>query len=305
MTPTAPTAKPASPAKRQKIQMIEVVVAQVDQETPDTVTLWLDRADKSDGEGWSYKAGQFLTVRPTEFPALSEQVKYFEHVKGIRREPARAYSLASAPHEPYVGISVKIERFWADDDLYPPLLSPYLVSSVDVGARFEIQGFGGPYVYPDDVEETTDHIVHLCSGSGIVPNYALIKDALHRDLDLRHTLIFGNKTWADVIYQKQLAAIAEEHPDRVQIVHAITREDDVSGYPGDVRKGRVDRTLIEALVPDTSRAQFYICGAGITKWQRKAAKERGEDPKPLFVEGALANLEAMGVDKSRVHRESW
>jgi ferredoxin-NADP reductase len=302
-TEPAPAAPAKAPAKKPAIRMWDVEVVEVAQETHDTVTLYLAKVE-DDGEPWEYKAGQFCTVRPHEFPALAQMVTYFEEVKG-KREPARAYSLATAPHEPYVGITIKEEHYEPGETKYPPLLSPFLVYSTPVGERFTIQGFGGPYVWPDDLEDRTDQVVHLVSGSGSVPNFALLKDALHRDLSVRHTWIYGNKTWDDVIFRDALAEIAARHPDRLEIVHCITREDDPTVHGPTCRKGRVSRAHLEELIPDLSRAEFYVCGAGITKWDRLRAKERGTEPSPRFLESVLDMLEDLGVENDRIHKESW
>lgn len=302
---TAKTSPPKAPkaAKKPKIQMYDVEVVEVVQETHDTVTLYLDKTEK-DGEPWDYKAGQFCTVRPHEFPALAQLVAYFEEVKG-KREPARAYSLATAPHEPYVGITVKEEYYEPGETKYPPLLSPYLVHTELVGTRFQIQGFGGPYVWPDDLLDRTEHVVHVVSGSGSVPNYGLVKDALHRDLPLKHTWIYGNKTWNDVIFRDALHRIADEHSDRFEIAHCITREDDPSAHHPSCRKGRVTRELLEQSLGDLDRTEVYVCGAGITKWDRLRAKERGTEPAPRFLESVLDMLDEIGVEPGRIHKESW
>lgn len=302
-TPGAAAKTRKAAPKKPKIQKYDVEVVEVAQETYDTVTLYLDKVE-DDGEAWDYKAGQFCTVRPHELPALQQLVTYFEEVKG-KREPARAYSLATAPHEPYVGITIKEEHYEPGETKYPPLMSPLLVYSTPVGTRFTIQGFGGPYVYPDDLEERSDQVVHIVSGSGSVPNYGLVKDALHRDLSVRHTWIYGNKTWDDVIFRDALDRIAAEHPDRFEIVHCITREEDPTVHGPHCRKGRVSRELIEELVPDPSRADFFVCGAGITKWDRQRAKERGVEPAPKFLESVLDMLDEMGIDSDRIHKESW
>jgi ferredoxin-NADP reductase len=303
-TTTSPSAQAAAkPAKKPAIQMYDVEVVEVAWETRDTVTLYLDKVEP-DGEPWDYKAGQFCTVRPHEFPALAQVVPYFEEVKG-KREPARAYSLATAPHEPYVGITVKVEYYEAGETKYPPLLSPYLVHGNLLGARFHIQGFGGPYVWPDELLDRSDHVVHIVSGSGSVPNYGLVKDALHRGLPLRHTWIYGNKTWNDVIFRDALHAIADAYPDRFEIVHCITREEDPTVYHPTCRKGRVTRALLEERLGDLGRAEIYTCGAGITKWDRLRAKERGTEPAPKFLESVLDILDQIGIEPDRVHKESW
>src|SRR5689334_18947833 len=86
----------ASPgrAARPRIREFEAIVEEAIRETADTTTLVFFTGS----ERMEYEAGQFLTIRPHQFPALDRFVKFFEDVKG-KREPARAYSMCSAPHD--------------------------------------------------------------------------------------------------------------------------------------------------------------------------------------------------------------
>jgi hypothetical protein len=89
-----------------RIKEIEVMVADVVVETPDTATLVLFTGnDKLD-----YRAGHFLTIDPHQFEAIERVTAYLEDCKGYR-EPARAYSRSSAPHERSLAITVKEERY--------------------------------------------------------------------------------------------------------------------------------------------------------------------------------------------------
>ena len=80
------------------------MVADVITESPDTKTLVLftgnDRLD--------YQPGHFLSIRPQQFGALDRFIKHFEDLKG-KKEPPRAYSLSSAPHERYLAAYELIE----------------------------------------------------------------------------------------------------------------------------------------------------------------------------------------------------
>ena len=78
--------------------------------------------------------------------------------------------MSSTPDEPYVAITVKEERYISGVTRYPPLLSPFLVGGMHPGDRLTFTGFTGPYTLPEDVESITDHLVHVCAGSGVVPN---------------------------------------------------------------------------------------------------------------------------------------
>src|SRR5881396_899961 len=156
-----------------RIKELEVMVADVILETPDTTTLVLftgnDRLD--------YSAGHFLTIDPHQFDALERFTAFLEDLKG-RKEPPRAYSMSSAPHERYLAVTVKEERYVSGATKFPPLLSPLLVKRTTRGMRLVVTGFTGPYTLPADISSKTDHIVHVCAGSGSVPNFSILKFAL-------------------------------------------------------------------------------------------------------------------------------
>src|SRR5207244_10080444 len=133
---------------------------------------------------------------------LERWTRFLEDSKS-RKESPRAYSLASAPHEKYLAITVKEEAYVSGVTKYPPLLSPLLVRRLVKGTHMVVIGFAGPYILPPDIESRTDHLVHVCAGSGIVPNFSILKHALDNGLKLRHTLIYGNKSWDDVIFRAQ------------------------------------------------------------------------------------------------------
>jgi ferredoxin-NADP reductase len=290
----------SEPSPRKRIKEMEAMVAEVVVETPDTVTLVLftgnDRLD--------YKAGHFLTIDPHQFDALERFTAFLEDLKG-KREPPRAYSMASAPHERYLAITIKEERYVPGVTRYPPLLSPLLVKGTQAGMRLMVTGFTGPYTLPDDVESRTDHLVHVCAGSGSVPNYAMLKHALREFPRLRHTFLYSNKSWDDVIFRDGLAALAARHPDRLRLIHTLTREQRPPEHGSEVRRGRIGVPLLKEAIPDPRSCIVYACGPAITPWDRLAARERGTSPEPRFLETVLAGLAEMGVDKQRIKHESY
>ena len=285
---------------RNRPREYEVTVSGVRLETHDTATLLLDFGQ----ERPEYKAGQFLNLDPHQFPALGRFAAYLQEHKG-RKEPARSYSLASAPHEPLVAITVKDEDYIPGFTRYPPLLSPYLVHAPLNGSRLRVLGFMGPYVLPDDVEERTDHLVHVVAGSGAVPNFSILKDALHRGLGPRHTLLCSNKTWGDILYREELEALERAHPDKLRVVHTLTRETDESRFGPNVRKGRVGEALLEELIPDRSTCLVYVCGPAITPWDRRKALETRTPATPRFMETVLGHLHTLGLKDKRIKRESY
>ena len=276
------------------------MVADVIVETPDTSTLVLFTGN----DHLDYKAGHFLTIDPHQFEALERFISFFEDVKG-KRELPRAYSMCSAPHERYLAVTVKEERYVSGVTKYPPLLSPMLVKRTDRGMRLTVTGFTGPYTLADDITSHTDHVVHICAGSGSVPNFSMLKYALAALPSLRHTFIYSNKTWEDIIFRDALATLEAEHPDRLKVIHTLTRESNAGVFGPMVRRGRVSGDLIRELVPDLHACIVYVCGPGVSKWDVQAAKEKGEAPQPRFLEAVLADLLELGVSNARIKRESY
>ena len=207
-TPAAPGAGAGpngSPPSPRRVQLLKVAVTEVIAETGDTVTLVFDRPPSHD-----YRAGQWLTIDPHQFSSLLRFIPLLERLKG-RKEPPRAYSMASAPHE-RLAITIKEETWTPGEQAYPTLLSPYLVHDVRTGMPMTISGFSGPYHLPDDIAIRTDHIVHVCEGSGIVPNWSIVKAALRDHPRLRHTMLYSNTSWDDVIFRDALHASGRGKP---------------------------------------------------------------------------------------------
>jgi len=276
------------------------MVAETIVEAPDATTLVLftgnDRLD--------YKAGHFLTIDPHQFPALQRFIDFLEDLKGVK-EPPRAYSMASAPHEPYLAFTVKEERYVSGATKYPPLLSPLLTKRTVRGMRLRITGFTGPYTLPDEIDPSIDHLVHVCAGSGIVPNFSILKHALLEHPQLRHTFVYSNKTWEDVIFRAELERLEAANPDRLKLLHSLTREPRADHRGPNARSGRVGLELLREAIPDPERCLVYLCGPAISKWDRLAAQQSGTAPAPRFLETALDSLRTLGIDDRRIKSESY
>jgi 3-ketosteroid 9alpha-monooxygenase subunit B len=287
----------AAPSRR-RIKEMEAMVADVIVETADTATLVLF----SGNERLEYKPGHFLTIDPHQFQALERFTAFFEDAKG-KREPPRAYSMCSTPDERYLAVTVKEERYVTGLTKYPPLLSPLLVRRTLRGMRMIVTGFTGPYTLPDDIEAKTDHLVHVCAGSGSVPNFAILKHALAHHPKLRHTWVYSNKTWEDVIYRTNLEALEKQHTGRLRVIHTLTR-DEGEARPN-VKRGRIDEAILREAIPDPASCLVYACGPAIGPHDRAAAKEKGAPPAPRFLEAAMKYLADIGVPRKSITLESY
>jgi len=200
---------------------------------------------------------------------------------------------------------VKEERYLSGTTKFPPLLSPLLVKRTTRGMRLVVTGFTGPYTLPADVSTRTEQIVHVCAGSGSVPNFSMLKFALANHPTLRHTFVYSNKSWDDIIFRDELARLAAQHPDRLKVLHTLTREENASVFGPSVRKGRMNAALLREAIPQPADCYVYVCGPGISKFDVVAAKEKGETPQPRFLESVLTDLAAIGVPNDRIKREFY
>jgi 3-ketosteroid 9alpha-monooxygenase subunit B len=278
------------------ITKFDAVIADIVVETPDTITAFLDL-----GQPVTYRAGQYVSIDPHQFPSLGSMTRYLEHLKG-RHEPPRAYSMSSAPHEQYVAITIKEEVYDGVME-YPPLISGFLVHQLRTGDRIAVTGFAGAYVLPEDVN--TDHILHLCAGSGSVPNVSIIKDSLIRHPNLRHTFVYSNKTLQDVIFRAALAQLQAQHPDRLRIIHAITRESGISSPHEDIRRGRVTVEMLREIFDREPASVVYACGPAISVWDKRAHAAKGTAPPPRFLETMQSHLAELGVPRDRIKIEAF
>lgn len=283
-----------------RIEIFDTTLREVVWETPDTVTLLLDAGDHHR----NYQAGQFISIDPAQFPELRQQIAYFEHVKG-RREAVRAYSMASTPDEPLLAITIKEETFVAGSTEYPPILSPFLVHGLVPGRQITVKGYSGLYSVGPETAEQTDHLVHVVAGSGVVPNFAMVKWALAHLPSVRHTFVYSNKTWAEVIFARELDELEAASGGRLRLMHCLTREPTVPQDSSCARLGRINSEIMREAIPDPEACLVFACGPGLTRWDKRAARARGEEPKPRFLETVKEILEGMGVPRASIHTEAY
>ena len=292
------TPKPASSRKR--VKEMEVMVSNVIEETYDTTTLILFTGN----DILDYMPGHFITIDPHQFPGLQRWTHYLEDIKG-KQEPPRAYSLASAPHEHYLAITVKEEEYSSGQTPYPPLLSPILAKRTPRGSRMVITGFVGPYTFPDNLKRTTDTVVHICAGSGVVPSWSIIKNSLANDEHTKHLLLYSNKRLPDTIYLNQMRQLETEYPTRFKVDYFYTRQADLPTFSPSVFLGRVNQDAVAKALDGISNPLVYVCGPANSPYDKKIAKSEGQTLSPKFMESVLGQLKTIGVDPKRIKHESW
>jgi ferredoxin-NADP reductase len=164
---------------------------------------------------------------------------------GSRAE--RLYSIASPPEDPHVALT--IERIEEGE------VSPYLVSEIRPGDRFELRGpIGGHFVW---TASRGGPLFLIAGGSGVVPLMAMLRHRAAVGSTVPAVLLYSSRTLEDVIYREELARLAREG-EGLRVVHTLTRAQP-PGWSGGAR--RIDREMLaEVGVPPSARPHVFICG---------------------------------------------
>jgi ferredoxin-NADP reductase len=179
-----------------------------------------------------HKPGQHLDIRLTADDGYQAQ---------------RSYSIASAPEESHVTITVeKID----DGEV-----SPYLVDEVRPGDRLEIRGpIGGYFTWT-----TADGgpLLLVGGGSGVVPLMAMLRHRAAAGASVPTSLLYSSRGYDEIIYRAELERLAAgDWPARV--IHTLTRSQP-PGWTGYRR--RIDAGMVAEVAPAAADHPLaFICG---------------------------------------------
>jgi len=125
----------------------------------------------------------------------------------------------------------------------------------------------------------------IAAGSGITPIVSIVRHVLETEPKSRVTLVYGNRSSANVMFRDELQALKDRYLDRFAIAFVMSRE------PQDIElfSGRIDRAKCDAFLDswiDPSGIDIaFVCGPH------------------AMTEEAIASLEAHGIDRARIKSE--
>ena len=207
-------------------------------------------------EHFTFDAGQSLTLR--------------RMIDG--REERRTYSIcAPAGAAPRIGVRV----------IPDGVFSGWLAHDVKAGDTVDVQAPRGSFRADASVAAR-----HLCiaAGSGITPMLSIMATVLgNPDSDV--TLLYGNRTTTSVMFAEELADLKNQYPDRLDLIHVLSRE------PRDAPlfSGRLDADRLRVLFRDLVQVQdvdhVWLCGPmGMLTDAQKVLEEVGVPPERIHVE---------------------
>ena len=186
----------------------------------------------------------------------------------------RSYSIASAPEQPSVDITVE----QIDDGE----VSPFLVGEVREGDEIELRGpIGGYFTWH---AEDGGPLLLVAGGSGIAPLMAMLRHREAAMSDAPTRLVASARTRDDLLYRDELDRIAARR-DGFDLHVTLTRSAP-PGWTGYTR--RVDRALLEEVAwPAAEMPRAFVCGP------------------TSFVEAVAEALVALGHEPGRVKTERF
>ena len=232
-----------------------LVCVNVIEETPDVKTFQFKSVDP---QLFHFKPGQFIGVQL--------------NLDGVRLN--RSYTIASAPTRPHLlELTIKLDPAGA--------VSPWLHQNIHPGVKLEVRGPAGRF---NCFDLESDQVLLLGAGSGITPLMSMVR--YWTDLALDKDIRFLN--WVrgveDIIFRREVALLDQRHPlfqPEVICTHPGLKENWLG------RRGRVNATLLQDMVPDLAQRSVFCCG-----------------PEG-FMEQVKQGLTQLGFDLDRYHEESF
>lgn len=218
-----------------------VKIQDIENLTHDTLRLKTEKPD-----GFSFRPGQATEI------AIN---------KDEYRNEKQPFSITSTPADDHLEFIIKVypEHEGTTDKMQD--LKP--------GDELILEGVFGNIAYRGEG-------VFIAGGSGVTPFVSILRDLHNNGRVASNSLIFGNKTYGDIILKEELDLIMGE-----RLTHVLSAEQ-VEKIP----HGRINKDFLQPHV-NGSRTFYYLCGP------------------PAMMESVEDDLRGLGVEEAQIVKESW
>jgi phenol hydroxylase P5 protein len=207
------------------VEDFDTVVSRIETLTPTIKGIWL-KLDRT----IDFQAGQYVQII----------------MPGV--EGGRPFSIANAPEEiartGELEINVRIVEGGAG--------TAYLHNQLKVGDKLRVSGPYGRFFVRSSEKEP---IIFMAGGSGLSSPRSMILDLLAQGSQQEITLIYGQRSLAELYYDAEFKALAQQHKN-FHYVPALS--EDATGFDG--LKGFVHDAAKEHFNGDFSGHKAYLCG---------------------------------------------
>lgn len=234
-------------------------VAAVERLTDDAVTLTFEVPPELT-DAYAFAPGQHLTLRTD---VDGEQVR-------------RSYSICAPPSSGRLQVAVKV--------LEGGLFSRHANSGLAPGDVLDVMTPAGRFGVPLHPADARRYVA-VVAGSGITPVMSILPAILETEPTSTCTLVYGNRDSGSVMFVEELTDLKDRYPDRLQLVHVLSREP----QDAELLTGRIDEqklaTLLRQVFPPETVDEWLLCG-------------------PFeMVQQVRAHLVAADVPPARIHLE--
>lgn len=218
----------------QGVEFHPLTVAAVEPLTEESVAVTFQVPDEL-RDSFRYLPGQHVTVR--------------KEIDGI--DVRRSYSICANANRGTLRVGIK--------RLEGGAFSTWATNRLAPGDVIEVTPPVGEFTIDPD-PNSASHYAAVVAGSGITPVLSLVATTLESEPGSRWTVIYGNRAARTVMFLDELEGLKDRYPDRLQIIHVLSRED-----PGlDLFAGRIDpaklRQLFSSVVNPSTIDRWFLCG---------------------------------------------
>lgn len=208
---------------------------------------------------------QFLH-KPGQYISIQFDVKKEAYI--------RTYSISSETDDKYIEIGVKhIERGMFSEFLKTKKTGDKILLSKPEGNFFP-------------TGKNPKKLLLIAAGSGITPMMSILKSSLKNETKTEITLLFSNKTYADMMFKEDLQDLKDKYIDRLSVDYFFSREVQSTQFlNGRITKEKVGFLQEERIINLQSIDQTFICGpTEMTKELKAYLKKAGVSERKIKTE---------------------
>jgi ring-1,2-phenylacetyl-CoA epoxidase subunit PaaE len=252
---------PAATPQRHRARIHPLRVASVEPLTADSVTIEFEVPAEL-AEEYEFTQGQHVSLR---CDAAGDDVR-------------RSYSLCDPAGSRRLRVAVKC--------LPDGVFSTHARDVLKPGDVMDVVTPTGHFNVPVDATRARNYVM-VAAGSGIAPVFSNLVTVLEQEPASTVTLLYGNRTAADIMFLEELEDAKNLHPQRFAMYLVLSREEqDVPLLHGRIDGERFNQFL-DTLIDAKGVDEWFLCG-----------------PRSMIDE-LRAVLAKRGVDAAHVHAELY